>query len=190
MPLEPEPPIVSQETLKPALDYVTKVKTKYANEPEMYRRFLSILSESSGTMQDHKDIRGMESWSVACLSAKYPQGETLRKIGTLLQDAPELMREFIQFLPDEQIQKEELARVAKLEEQRKASETKSKRGGDGHASSSSAAVPQKRKRKAADREKEKEPPAKATANKVWHVVTTSDCLNLIVNVENEGPTAK
>ncbi|KAJ8473776.1 hypothetical protein ONZ51_g7657 [Trametes cubensis] len=167
MPLEPEPPIVSQETLKPALDYVTKVKTKYANEPEMYRRFLSILSESSGTMQDHKDIRGMESWSVACLSAKYPQGETLRKIGTLLQDAPELMREFIQFLPDEQIQKEELARVAKLEEQRKASETKSKRGGDGHASSSSAAVPQKRKRKAADREKEKEPPAKATANKRW-----------------------
>ncbi|KAH9887270.1 hypothetical protein C8Q73DRAFT_713400 [Cubamyces lactineus] len=173
MPHEPEPPIVSQETLKPALDYVTKVKTKYANEPEMYRRFLSILSESSGTMQDHKDIRGMESWSVACLSAKYPQGETLRKIGTLLQDAPELMREFIQFLPDEQIQKEELARVAKYEEQRKASETKSKRGGDGHASSS-AAVPQKRKRKAADREKEKEPPAKATANKVWQVVTTAN----------------
>ncbi|KAI0336648.1 hypothetical protein GY45DRAFT_1332746 [Cubamyces sp. BRFM 1775] len=170
---EPEPPIVSQETLKPALDYVTKVKTKYANEPEMYRRFLSILSESSGTMQDHKDIRGMESWSVACLSAKYPQGETLRKIGTLLQDAPELMREFIQFLPDDQIQKEELARVAKLEEQRKASETKSKRGGDGHASSS-AAVPQKRKRKAADREKEKEPPAKATANKKTKVQPSSE----------------
>lgn len=156
---------VSQETLQPALRYVTKVKTRYANEPDMYRKFLSILSESCGTMQGNKDIRGMESWSVACLSAKYPHGETLRKIGVLLQDAPDLMRDFIQFLPDEQTQREELARVAKLEDQKRASESKSKKGGDGHASSSTA-VPQKRKRKAADREKEKEPPAKASSNKV------------------------
>ncbi|KAI8986626.1 hypothetical protein BD414DRAFT_522337 [Trametes punicea] len=170
---EAELPIVSQETLKPALDYVTKVKTRYANEPEMYRKFLSILSESSDTMQDHKDIRGMESWSVALLSAKYPKGETLRKIGNLLQDAPDLMREFIQFLPDVQMQKEELARIAKLEEQRKANEPKSKRGGDGHASSS-AAVPQKRKRKAADREKEKEPPAKTSASKKTKVQPSSE----------------
>ncbi|KAL7283979.1 hypothetical protein ACG7TL_001251 [Trametes sanguinea] len=170
---EPEPPVVSQETLKPALDYVTKVKTRYANEPEMYRKFLSILSESSGTMQDHKDIRGMESWSVACLSAKYPQGETLRKIGNLLQDAPDLMREFVQFLPDDQTKKEELARLAKLEEQRKATEAKSRKGGDGHASSSTA-VPQKRKRKAADRDKDKEPPAKATSNKKTKVQPPSE----------------
>ncbi|EIW51655.1 uncharacterized protein TRAVEDRAFT_75682 [Trametes versicolor FP-101664 SS1] len=171
---EPEAPIVSQETLKPALDYVTKVRTRYANEPEMYRKFLSILSESSGTMQDHKDIRGMESWSVACLSAKYPQGETLRKIGVLLQDAPDLMRDFIQFLPDEQTQKDELARVAKLEEQRKAAEPKPKRGGgDGHASSSTA-VPQKRKRKVADRDKEKELPAKSSANKKTKVQASSE----------------
>ncbi|KAI0634768.1 hypothetical protein C8Q77DRAFT_1103995 [Trametes polyzona] len=172
VPPEPEQPVVSQETLKPALDYVTKVRTRYANEPEMYRKFLSILSDSSGTMQDHKDIRGMESWSVACLSAKYPQGETLRKIGVLLQDAPDLMRDFIQFLPDEQTQKEELARVAKLEEQKKASEAKSKKGGDGHASSS-AAVPQKRKRKAAE-QKEKEPPAKGSANKKTKVQPSSE----------------
>ncbi|KAI0824868.1 hypothetical protein BC628DRAFT_1517814 [Trametes gibbosa] len=165
--------LVSQETLQPALRYVTKVRTRYANEPDMYRKFLSILSESSGTMQDHKDIRGMESWTVACLSAKYPHGETLRKIGVLLQDAPDLMRDFIQFLPDEQRQKEELARVTKLEEQKKASESKSKRGGDGHASSS-AAVPQKRKRKAADREKEKELPAKAGANKKTKVQPSSE----------------
>ncbi|KAI0777383.1 hypothetical protein BD413DRAFT_467641 [Trametes elegans] len=164
---------VSQETLKPALDYVTRVKTRYANEPEMYRKFLSILSESSGKMQDHKDIRGMESWSVACLSAKYPQGETLRKIGALLQDAPDLMREFIQFLPDEHAQKEELARVTKIEEQRKASESKSKRGGDNHASSS-AAVPQKRKRKAVDREKDKEPAAKASTSKKSKVQPSSE----------------
>ncbi|KAI0674609.1 hypothetical protein C8Q78DRAFT_1015738 [Trametes maxima] len=171
---EPEQPIVSQETLKPALDYVTKVKNRYINEPEMYRRFLSILSESSGTMQDHKDIRGMESWSVACLSAKYPQGETLRKIGVLLQDTPDLMREFIQFLPDDQTQKEELARVSKLEEQKKAAEPKSKRGGDGHASSS-AAVPQKRKRKAADRDKDKEPATtKSTSNKKTKVQPSSE----------------
>ncbi|KAI0371352.1 hypothetical protein BV20DRAFT_965547 [Pilatotrama ljubarskyi] len=183
---EPEPPIVSQETLKPALDYVTKVRTRYANEPEMYRKFLSILSDSSGTMQDHKDIRGMESWSVACLSAKYPQGETLRKIGVLLEDAPDLMREFIQFLPDEQIQKEELARVAKLEEQKKASEPKSKRGGDGHASSSTA-VPQKRKRKAADREKEKEPAAKGSANKKTKVQATSEAPSPALNQRQAVP---
>ncbi|CDO71174.1 hypothetical protein BN946_scf184845.g44 [Trametes cinnabarina] len=170
---EPEPPIVSQETLKPALDYVTKVKTRYANEPEMYRKFLSILSESSGTMQDHKDIRGMESWSVACLSAKYPQGETLRKIGNLLQEEPDLMREFVQFLPDDQTKKDELARLAKLEELRKASESKSRKAGDSHASSSTA-VPQKRKRKAADRDKEKEPPAKAASNKKTKVQPSSE----------------
>ncbi|KAH9849053.1 hypothetical protein C2E23DRAFT_841668 [Lenzites betulinus] len=131
--------LVSQGNLQLALSYVAKVQTRYANEPEIYNKFLSLLSESCGTMQGNKDTRGMKSRSAVCLSAKYPHGETLHEIGVLLQDAPDLMRDFIQFLPDEQTQRQELARVEKLEDQRREGESKSKSGGDGHASSSAAA---------------------------------------------------
>ena len=62
-------------------------------------------------------------------------------ISTCSQD----FRDFVQFLPDERVQKEELARIARLEESRKASETKSKRAAKEENPSGSAAAGQKRK---------------------------------------------
>ncbi|KAI1788076.1 hypothetical protein LXA43DRAFT_1161851 [Ganoderma leucocontextum] len=173
---EPEAPVVSQESLKPALEFVQKLRTRYANQPAIYQRFLKTLAESGN--QGQSDISRMESWSVACLSARYPKGEVMTEIMDLLKDSPDLMRDFVQFLPDERVQKEELARIAKLEEGRKASESRSKRGAkdkDENASGSAAAG-QKRKRKPVEREKEKEkePVVRASANKKAKVHVASE----------------
>ena len=161
-------PQVSQETLKPALDFMARIRARYANQPEVYNRFLAILMETadSATQQTSTDIRGMESWSVACLSAKWPQEVNLiHRVMDLFKDNVDLMREFVQFLPDENMRQDELARIAELEKARKTNEARSKRGGDGHASGSTA-VPQKSKRKPVEREKEKEPPPPKAPTKV------------------------
>ncbi|KAI0707538.1 hypothetical protein C8T65DRAFT_696013 [Cerioporus squamosus] len=168
---EPEGAVVAAETLFPARDFVQKVRTRYANHPDVYKQFLGFFTEVdldvATAAYDKSSLGGMELLSVACLSAKRATGDVVRKIMSHLKDAPDLMRDFVQFLPDEKDQREELARIAKVEEARKASEAKPKRGGEGHGhSSSSTAVPQKRKRKPAEREKDKEPaPAKGSANK-------------------------
>ena len=166
---EPEAPVVSQESLKPALEFVQKLRTRYANQPAVYQRFLKTLAESGN--QGQSDISRMESWSVACLSARYPKGEVMTEIMDLLKDSPDLMRDFVQFLPDERVQKEELARIAKLEESRKASESRSKRAAKDENAAGSMATGQKRKRKPVEREKEKEkePVVRASANKVCNL---------------------
>ncbi|RDX46116.1 hypothetical protein OH76DRAFT_1420354 [Lentinus brumalis] len=168
---EPEGAVVAAETLFPARDFVQKVRTRYANHPDVYKQFLGFFTEVdldvATAAYDKSSLGGMELLSVACLSAKRATGDVMHKIMNHLKDAPDLMRDFVQFIPDEQVQRDELARIGKVEEARKASEAKPKRGGDGHGHSSAAtAVPQKRKRKPADREKEKEQaPAKGSANK-------------------------
>ncbi|TBU57446.1 hypothetical protein BD310DRAFT_880877 [Dichomitus squalens] len=170
---EPEAPVVSQESLKPALEFVQKLRTRYANQPAVYQRFLKTLAESGN--QGQSDISRMESWSVACLSARYPKGEVMTEIMDLLKDSPDLMRDFVQFLPDERVQKEELARIARLEESRKASESKPKRATkeEKENPSGSVATGQKRKRKPAG-DKEKEPVTKTSANKKAKVQTSSE----------------
>ncbi|KAM5541748.1 hypothetical protein V8D89_004477 [Ganoderma adspersum] len=173
---EPEAPVVSQESLKPALEFVQKLRTRYANQPAVYQRFLKTLAESGN--QGQSDISRMESWSVACLSARYPKGEVMTEIMDLLKDSPDLMRDFVQFLPDERVQKEELARIAKLEDARKASEARSKRGAKDKDENvtGSVATGQKRKRKPVEREKEKEkePVVRASASKKAKVHAASE----------------
>lgn len=178
---DPDKP-VPQEVLKPAVDFVHKVRTRYANHPDTYKQFLIVLSEASSTTYSKSDISGMESWSVACLSAKYPQGDIPRRVMNLLKDSPDLMREYVQFLQDEQMQRDELARIAKIEEARKA-EAKAKKTAESN-SSSSTAVPQKRKRKPVEREKEKEPPPKTSSNKVRNTIAWID-INLTATAEGE-----
>ncbi len=189
---EPEGAVVAAETLFPARDFVQKVRTRYANHPDVYKQFLGFFTEVdldvATAAYDKSSLGGMELLSVACLSAKRATGDVMHKIMNHLKDAPDLMRDFVQFIPDEQVQRDELARIGKVEEARKASEVKPKRGGDGHGHSSSAtAVPQKRKRKPADREKEKEQaPAKGSANKVSREPFHNGAA-LITLAEGEGP---
>lgn len=167
--------VVSQETLKPALEFMAKIRNSYGTQaPKVYGTFLAILMEmaDSSTQLNAADVRQVESWSVACLSAKWTQEpDIIRRIMDLFDDNVELMRDFVEFLPDDQVRQEELARIAELEKSRKASEGRSKRGGDGHPSGSTA-VPQKRKRKPVEREKEKEPPPTKAVNKVCYGISS------------------
>ena len=195
IPREPEGAVVSAEILFAARDFVQKVRTRYANHPEVYKQFLGFFTEvdleGATAAYDKSSVSGLEPLSVACLSAMRATGDVMHKIMSHLKDAPDLMRDFVQFIPDEQVQRDELARIAKVEEARKASETKSKRGGDGHGhSSSAAAVPQKRKRKPADREKEKDAaPAKGSANKVGGESISRETM-LIARAEGQSATVE
>lgn len=163
--------------MAPALSYVQRVKARFANEPERYRKFLEILSDKTGV--DHNGAGDLE-WTVAFLSAGYAQGDVVARVGKLFYDAPDLTKDFIEFLPDKQLQEAELARLAELEEIRKANAPASepkpprKKGeASGVSASSSSTLPQKRKRKPVEREKEKETTSKAAPSKVRDTPTSA-----------------
>ncbi|PCH44684.1 hypothetical protein WOLCODRAFT_123950 [Wolfiporia cocos MD-104 SS10] len=160
-------PHISDVNLTPALEYLQRVKTRYANESDKYRRFLEIINPNSGPSAPVEnatsEVRNLEHWAVAWLSAGYAHGEVVQRVGKLFLDAPELTKGFVDFLPDKHAQEVELARLAEMQEQRrkagtpageaKPSRKKPEGTGAGHVSST---VPQKRKRKPADREKDKD----------------------------------
>ncbi|TFY59719.1 hypothetical protein EVJ58_g5599 [Rhodofomes roseus] len=170
------PPALPDVNLEPALAYVQRVKTRYANEPDKYRRFLEILNPKSGSGMLSHELRELEHWAVASLSAGYAQGEVVQRLGKLFADAPSLMKDFVEFLPDRQTREIELAKLAELQESRKAGtpagESKSRKKGEGSAASVASAPP-KRKRKVAERdkddkkekEKEKDSGTKSVASK-------------------------
>ena len=45
------------EEIRPALDYVQKIKTRYLDEPERYRKFLNILSTRNDPVLVKKEVR-------------------------------------------------------------------------------------------------------------------------------------
>ena len=157
-----------------------RVRTHYANDSDKYRQFLEITNPNKG--ENSHDVRELQHWAVAFLSAGYAQGEVVQRLGKLFADAPHLMKDFIEFLPDRHLKELELAKLAESQESQKAGtpvgESKSRKKGDGSASgpTASTSLPQKRKRKVVEREKEdkkdkerdkdKEGTARVTASKV------------------------
>lgn len=89
-----------------AINYVTTIKKRFANEPYTYKKFLEILH----TYQ--KEQRGIK--------------EVLEEVSTLFADHPDLLKEFTYFLPDAvQAQaKAQLDQVAKESEARKRTKAK------------------------------------------------------------------
>ncbi|KAH9932297.1 uncharacterized protein B0H18DRAFT_987465 [Fomitopsis serialis] len=134
--------------LEPALAYVHRVKTRYVNDPDKYRRFLEILNPKTGGGISTHEVRELEHWAVAFLSAGYAQGEVVPRLGKLFADAPSLMKDFLEFLPDKHLKESEGGTPA--------GEPKSRKKGEGSASgaASVASAPPKRKRKVAERDKE------------------------------------
>lgn len=63
-----------------AINYVTTIKKRFANEPDIYKKFLEILH----TYQ--KEQRGIN--------------EVLDEVSVLFADHPDLLKEFTYFLPD------------------------------------------------------------------------------------------
>jgi histone deacetylase complex regulatory component SIN3 len=64
-----------------AIDYVTKIKTRFANQPEIYKSFLEILHTYQ---KEQKTIR-----------------EVYDQVSSLFKDHVDLLGEFSQFLPDD-----------------------------------------------------------------------------------------
>jgi histone deacetylase complex regulatory component SIN3 len=44
------------DDIQPALDYVQKIKTRFADEPERYRKFLDILSTKNDPELVEKEV--------------------------------------------------------------------------------------------------------------------------------------
>ncbi|ODV95612.1 hypothetical protein PACTADRAFT_50307 [Pachysolen tannophilus NRRL Y-2460] len=63
-----------------AISYVNKIKTRFANQPDIYKHFLEILQ----TYQREQK----------------PIGEVYQQVTVLFQNAPDLLDDFKQFLPD------------------------------------------------------------------------------------------
>ena len=112
--------------LKPALEFLQEVRARYPNQPEVYHKFLATCVEivNVKALQSNPDVRAMEHWSVACLSAKYIYNlELVHRVMDLFKEHTDLMREFVQFLPKEKMREDQLARISRIEKTR---ETKSK----------------------------------------------------------------
>ena len=56
-----QPPI---EDIQPALDYVQKIKTRFVDEPERYRKFLDILSTRNDPALMEKEVRSFHALSL------------------------------------------------------------------------------------------------------------------------------
>lgn len=77
---DPSKPIIKPLEFNHAITYVNKIKNRYASDPKTYQTFLDILQ----TYQ--RDAR--------------PIQEVYEQVNQLFRGAPDLMAEFMQFLPD------------------------------------------------------------------------------------------
>src|SRR5690606_24901791 len=79
-----------------AISYVTQIRNRFANEPDIYRQFLKILH----TYQ--KEQRGIK--------------DVLEQVSILFADHPDLLMEFTYFLPDavQDQAKERLSQAARV----------------------------------------------------------------------------
>ena len=131
--------------LKPALEFLHRIQARYPNQPEVYNKFLTMCAEivNPNALQGNPGISTMEHWSVTCLSAKCIQNlESAHRAVDLLKEHTDLMREFVQFLPDGKTRKDTLAHIADIEKSRKAGTSgRAKRVGKTRASGSTAAPP-------------------------------------------------
>jgi paired amphipathic helix protein Sin3a len=70
----------NQPDIDDAISYITTIKKRFANEPEIYKQFLEILRTYRKGQLGIKDV--------------------LEQVSTLFADHPDLLKEFTYFLPD------------------------------------------------------------------------------------------
>ncbi|GJE93673.1 histone deacetylase complex, regulatory component SIN3 [Phanerochaete sordida] len=127
----------TEQDIKRALQYVQRVKNRYANDPHKYKAFLEVLSPEEGAGED-----------------------VLSLVERLFKDDEDLKQGFYQFLPDRNLQQRTVARLDDMEEGTPLhlESRHSRKKADGASSSvaakgGSTSVPQKRKRKPAEKDK-------------------------------------
>ncbi|KAI0031590.1 hypothetical protein K488DRAFT_51739 [Vararia minispora EC-137] len=87
-PIPPPPPLVQHQQaenesdnpiLGPAMEYVQRIKTRYTHDPDKYKQFLEILSNTKSNDSDQSDV--------------------FARVEELFDDAPDLARAFREFIP-------------------------------------------------------------------------------------------
>eukprot|EP01137_Pigoraptor_chileana_P015243 Opistho-2@70936 len=69
-----------------AINYVNKIKTRFANQPEIYKQFLEILHTYQKEQRTAKEVHAIK--------------EVYGQVASLFRTHPDLLDEFSQFLPD------------------------------------------------------------------------------------------
>ncbi|TFY70749.1 hypothetical protein EVG20_g2247 [Dentipellis fragilis] len=135
---------VARQGLKPAMDYVQRIKTRFSDDPDTYKQFLEILSSHKSNANN---------------------AEVFARVEELFKDAPDLASAFREFLGAGEGGGETTIRGMLQDRPRTATPVqlaehsrpgKRKQPADAPSSGLASAVPAKRKRKAVDKEKEKE----------------------------------
>lgn len=77
-----------------AINYVNKIKNRFQNQPEKYKRFLEILHTYQKEQRGTKDLGGN------LIGEKLTETEVYSQVARLFDNQDDLLREFGQFLPE------------------------------------------------------------------------------------------
>lgn len=134
VPPQPENIPYTAEQISPAMEYVTRIKQRFADNAELYLEFLDILS----------------------MYKRYPVDEVrlASRIAKLFHNAPDLLSDFQEFMPRGILPADEMLASLSSEKEKSLKQMKKKAGENGPSPGPST-VP-KRKRKGTEKERERE----------------------------------
>lgn len=76
-----------------AINYVNKIKTRFANQPDVYKQFLEILHTYQRDQKISKEGQRLGNSSLT-------EAEVYSQVAKLFQNQEDLLAEFSQFLPE------------------------------------------------------------------------------------------
>ena len=92
--LEPKPP----GEFNHAIQYLNKIKARYADDPDTYKQFLEILQTYQ---KEQRHIHDVSIPPIRFPRATHPiQSQVYAQVQLLFKDAPDLLSEFKDFLPE------------------------------------------------------------------------------------------
>ncbi|KAG8324564.1 Paired amphipathic helix protein Sin3a [Homalodisca vitripennis] len=89
---------IHPDDLNHAISYVSKVKNRFQEQPDEYKRFLEILQTYQNEQQNLKEGAGSGSQSID--NKQMAEAEMYSKVAQLFEDHDDLLAEFVHFLPD------------------------------------------------------------------------------------------
>ena len=96
--IEKQPP---GEEFNHAILYLNKIKARYSDEPNVYKQFLDILQTYQKEQKHVQDVSSsLAQYGVGQLTVFLLQSQVYVQVQILFKDAPDLLSEFKDFLPD------------------------------------------------------------------------------------------
>lgn len=97
-----------------AISYVNKIKNRFHNQPEKYKRFLEILHTYQKEQKINKEVG-----TIASPNKLLTEAEVYTQVAKLFDKQEDLLREFGQFLPDATGQGSHLTKIHTMNEHKK-----------------------------------------------------------------------